>query len=59
MEGTTERVNPSVSSPSGSDISDHVLTEALVKISQDMTGVFDRLTALRASIDYVRKHGVE
>ena len=36
-----------------------MLTEALVKISQDMTRVFNRLTALRASIDYLRKHGVE
>ena len=34
-------------------------TELLFKISQDMARVLDRLTALRAPIDYVRKHGVE
>ena len=59
MEGTTESVNPSVSGPSGSNRSDHVSIEALVKISQDMARVLDRLTAPRAPIDYVRKHGIE
>ena len=34
-------------------------TEALLKISQDMARVLDRLTAPRAPIDLVRKHGVE
>ena len=33
--------------------------EALVKISQDMARVLDRLTAPRAPIDSVGKHGVE
>ena len=34
-------------------------TEALLKISQDMARVLDRLTTPRAPIDSVRKHGVE
>ena len=34
-------------------------TEALLKISQDMVRVLDQLTAPRALIDLVRKHGVE
>ena len=34
-------------------------TEALLKIYQDMARVLDRLTAPRAPIDSVRKHGVE
>ena len=64
MEETTRSVNPmdldpSVSSPSGSTRSDHASTEALLKISQDMASVLDRLTAPRAAIDSVRKHGVE
>ena len=52
-------LDPSVSSPSNSARSDHASTEALLKISQDMERVLDRLTAPRAPIDYVRKHGVE
>ena len=59
VEGIDESVNPSVFSPSGLDRSDHVSTEALVKISQDLARVLDRLTAPRASINSVRKHGVE
>ena len=64
MEETVESVNhmdldPSVSSPSGSAISEHASTEALLKISQDIARVLDRLTAPRASINFVRKHGVE
>ena len=59
LEGTTKNVNPSISDPSRSNRSDHVSTEALVKISQDMARVLDRLTALRAPIDSIRKHGVE
>ena len=59
VEGTTESVNPSISGPSRLDRSDHVSTKALVKISQDMARVLDRLTTLRASIDSIRKHGVE
>ena len=34
-------------------------TNALLKISQDMARVLDRLTTLRAPIDSVRKHRVE
>ena len=34
-------------------------TEALLKISQDMTRVLKRLTAPKAPIDMVRRHGVE
>ena len=52
-------LNPSVSGPSRSYRSDHVSIEALVKISQDMARVLDRLTTLRVPINYVRKHGVE
>ena len=64
VEETVESVNPmdlnpSISGPYGSDRSDHVSIEALVKISQDMARVLDRLTTLRVPIDYVRKHGVE
>ena len=58
VEGTVESVNPYVFGSSGSDVSDHVSTKALVKISQDMTRVLDRLTTSREPIDYVRKHGV-
>ena len=64
MEGTIESVNPmdldpSVSGPSDSARSEHASTEVLLKISQDMARVLDRLTAPRASIDSIRKHGVE
>ena len=34
-------------------------TEALLKISQDIARVLDRLTTPRPPIDLVRKHGVE
>ena len=33
--------------------------EALLRISQDMTRVLERLTTPKASIDMVRRHGVE
>ena len=33
--------------------------EALLRISQDMTQVLERLTASKALIDMVRRHGVE
>ena len=64
MEEITESVNPmdldpSVSSPFGSAISEHASTEALLKISQDMARILDRLTAPRAPVDSVRKNGVE
>ena len=52
-------LNPSVSNPSDSARSEHVSTEALLKISQDMARIFDRLMAPKALIDSVRKHRVE
>ena len=52
-------LDPSVSGLFDSTRSDHVSTESLLKISQDMERVLDRLTAPRAPIDSVRKHGVE
>ena len=33
--------------------------EALLRISQDMAWVLERLTALKAPIDMVRRHGAE
>ena len=33
--------------------------EALLRISQDMVRVLERLTALKALIDMVRRHGAE
>ena len=62
VDETTESVNPLdqyVSGPSDSTINEYASTEALVKISQDMARVLDRLTAPRAPSDSVRKHGVE
>ena len=64
VKETAESVNPMdldppVSGPSDLARSEHVSTEALLKISQDMARVLDQLTAPRASIDSVRKHGVE
>ena len=64
MEGTTESVNlmdldPSVFGSSDSARSEHASTEALIKISQDMARVLDGLTAPRALINSIRKHGVE
>ena len=64
VEETAESVNPMdldplVSGSSGSARSEHASTEALLKIYQDMARVLDRLTTPRASIDSVRKHGVE
>ena len=64
MEVIVESINPigfdpSVSNPSNSARSEHVSTEKLLKISQDMERVLDQLTALRAPIDLVRKHRVE
>ena len=68
VEETVESVNPmdldpSVSSSSELARGEHdvsiMSTELLIKISQDMTRVLDRLMALRASIDSIRKHGVE
>ena len=62
VEETTKSVNPMDLDPSGSSgsaRSEHASTEALLKISQDMTRVLDQLTVPRAPIDLVRKHGVE
>ena len=64
VEETVESVNPmdldpSVSGLSGSVRSKHASTEVLLKISQDMVRVLDRLMTPRALIDSVRKHGVE
>ena len=52
-------LNPSIFGPSDSARSEYASTKALLKISQDMARVLDRLTTPRASIDLVRKHGVE
>ena len=64
VKETAESINPmdldpSAFGPSGSARSEHASTEALLKISQDMARVLDRLTAPRALIDSIRKHGVE
>ena len=62
VDETVESFNPldqSVSGPSESTINENASTEALIKISQDMTKVLDRLTTPRASSDSIRKHGVE
>ena len=58
VEETAESINPVdlyplVSGPSDSARSEHVSIEALLKISQDMARVLDRLTAPRAPIDSV------
>ena len=68
VEESVESVNPKdqgliVPGPSKSARGEHdilvVSIEALLKISQDMGRFLDRLTSPRASIDSVRKHGVE
>ena len=62
VDETAESVNPldqSASSPSDSTTNEYASTEALVKISQDIARVLDRLMAPRAPSDSVRKHGVE
>ena len=62
VDETTESVNPldqSASGPFDSTTNEYASTEALVRISQDMARVLDRLTAPRAPSDSVRKHGVE
>ena len=62
VDETTESVNPFVQSASGSSdlkTNENASAEALVKISQDMARVLDRLTTPRAPSDSVRKHGVE
>ena len=62
-EEAAESVNPreqelSASEPSEINVPNEP-TEALLRISQDMARVLDRLTAPKASIDIVRRHGTE
>ena len=52
-------MDQSASGPPDSTKNKYALTEALVKISQDMARVLDRLTTPQAPSDLVRKHGVE
>ena len=66
VEEATESVNPmehdpSASDPSKSVRSDHDTeqTESLLKISHDMAHVLKRLTAPKAPIDMVKRHGAE
>ena len=62
-EEAAESVNPreqelSASKPSESNVPNEPI-EALLRISQDMARVLDRLTAPKAPIDTIRRHGVE
>ena len=62
-EEAAERVNPreqglSASEPSESNVPYEPM-EALLRISQDMARVLDRLIAPKAPIDIVRRHGAE
>ena len=62
VDEIAESVNPLDQSTSGlsdSMTNEYASTEALIKISQDMARVLDRLTAPRAPSDSVRKHGME
>ena len=62
VDETVESINPLDQFAYGlfdSTTNENASTEALVKISQDMARVLDRLTAPRAPSDLVRKHGVE
>ena len=63
LEDAAESVNPmeqglSSSEPSKSNVPNEP-TEALLRILQDMARVLDRLTAPKAPIDTVRRHGAE
>ena len=67
-EEAAESVNPSNQGLPASDPSKFVSSEshtpvepneALLRISQDMTRVLERLTTLKAQIDMVRRHGIE
>ena len=65
-EEAVESVNPREQGPLAFDPSESVrsdrdteLTEALLKISHDMALVLERLTAPKAPIDMVRRHGTE
>ena len=62
-EEVVESVNPreqelSASEPSECNVPNEPI-EALLRILQDMARVLDRLTALKAPIDTVRRHGAE
>ena len=62
-EEAVESVNPReqellASEPSESNVSNEP-TEALLRISQDMARVLDRLTAPKAPIDRIRRHEAE
>ena len=62
-EEAVESVNPreqelSASEPSESNVPNEPM-EALLKISQDLARVLDRLTAPKALINTVRRHGAE
>ena len=62
-EKATESVNPreqelSASEPSESNVPNEPI-EALLRISQDMARVLDRLTVSKAPIDTIRRHGAE
>ena len=62
VDETTESVNPLdpfASGPSESTINENASTEALIKVSQNMARVLDRLMAPRAPSDAIRKYGVE
>ena len=59
-----ESVNPRDQGLSASDPSEYVRVsvepnEALLRISQDMTRVLERLIASKAPIDMVRRHGTK
>ena len=62
-EEAAESVNPREHGLSASEHSESNVpnepTEALLRISQDMARVLDRLTSPKALIDTVRRHGVE
>ena len=67
-EEVAESVNPGDQGLSASDPSKYVRSEsqvptepneALLRISQDMTRVLERLTTLKAPIYMVRRHGAE
>ena len=68
VEEAAESVNPREQGPSASDPSKSVRSdrdilakpiEAFLKISHDMARVLERLTAPKAPIDMVRRHGAE
>ena len=68
VEEAVESFNPRVQGLPTSDLSESVRSEsqvpaepneALLKISQDMTRVLERLTAPKSPIDMVRRHGAK